>query len=409
MIRFCIASAKWRSLYKFVPPEPEVHESGITCLVLSFLVFSLEAESMRSLLSRSPESRTRGFTLIELLVVIAIIAILIALLLPAVQQAREAARRTQCKNNFKQLGLALHNYHSTYGMFTANGVAGTSENTSGRYNQAWLSWSGLAMLLPYIEQNNVYQNINFSYRWDNNNGGTQNNTMARTRIAAFVCPSDPGSGATYTANMSPTSYGFSTGPASNWNMRSNPVGFATLWRGSRIRDITDGTSNTIAMSEMQIGLNSGQYQANTNPRVNWHRVVTGSRLQRANNTNGRRWDGRVASHIAAVNSYYASCLSTYDSGGGWNGASDEQGRFWAAGRVYWGPWHTTLVKPNAGPSCDVDTSVTDMDIKEPSSYHTGGVQVLLADGSARFVSENIDQGTWMGAGSVAGGETLGEW
>lgn len=361
---------------------------------------------------RSPSRRksaSLGFTLIELLVVIAIIAILVSLLLPAVQQAREAARRTQCKNNLKQLGIALHNYHDTHGMFPASGVAGTTENVGGRYNQAWLSWSGMAMLLPYVEQKNVYDNINWNYRWDNNNGGTQNNTMARTRIPGFVCPSDPGADASYTANMSPTSYCLSTGPASNWSMRSNPVGFATLYKGSKVRDIRDGTSNTIAMAEAQIGRNSGSYNGLPLPRKNWYRVVTGSRLQRANNTAGRAWRGDNPTHIAAINTYYQSCLAAYDSGTGWNGSSDEQGRFWAAGRVYWGPWVTTLVGPNAGPSCDNDNSVTDMSVKDPSSYHTGIVQVVLGDGSVRSVSENVDQGTWMSAGSVDGGETLGEW
>ncbi|APZ93754.1 DUF1559 domain-containing protein [Fuerstiella marisgermanici] len=352
--------------------------------------------------------RIRGFTLIELLVVIAIIAILIALLLPAVQQAREAARRTQCKNNLKQLGLALHNYHDVHKMFTPNGVAGTTENVGGRYNQAWLSWSGLAMLLPYIDQGPVYNQIDFNYRWDNNNGGTVNNTMARTRIPAFVCPSDPGANASYTANMSPTSYGFSAGPASNWSMRTNNPGFATLYKGSKVRDFIDGTSNTIAVAEQQIGLNTGIWDTSKTKRSNWHRVVTGTRLQHANNTNGRVWS-TAQTRVDAINAYYDSCKAMYDSGSGWNGSSDEQGRFWAAGRVFWGPWLTTLVGPNAGPSCDNDNSVTDMSIKEPSSYHTGGVQVLLADGSVRFVSENIDQRTWIGAGSISGGETLGEW
>jgi len=350
--------------------------------------------------------KMRGFTLIELLVVIAIIAILIALLLPAVQQAREAARRTQCKNNLKQLALAMHNYHDVYDQFPCAGA--TTEDVGGRYNQAWLTWSGLAMLLPYIEQSNVYNQINFDYRWDNNNGGTVNNTMARTRIAAFVCPSDPGAEASYTANMSPTSYGFSAGPASNWSMRANNPGIFTLFNAAKFRDIKDGTSNTIAGAEMQIGLNTGQWVANGNARESWYRVVTGQRLEKANNTNGRHWYANAAD-ISQINLYYQNCLAMYDSGQGWDGASDEQGRFWAAGRVYWGPWHTTLVGPNAGPSCDNDGSVTDMSVKEPSSYHSGGVQVMLCDGSARFVSEDIDQAVWISVGSRRGGETLGEW
>jgi hypothetical protein len=209
--------------------------------------------------------------------------------------------------------------------------------------------------------------------------------------------------------MGPTSYGFSTGPASNWAVGANPIGFATLYTGSRMRDITDGSSNTLAMSEMQIGQNTGAYGANTQPRIPWHRVVTGQRLESAANTNGRVWDGRNAAQIAQINSYYNNCLATYDSGGGWNGASDEQGRFWASGRVYWGPWLTTLIGPNAGPSCDNDVSVTDMSVKEASSYHTGGVLALLGDGSARFVSENIDQAIWMSVGSKNRNEVVGEW
>ena len=353
--------------------------------------------------------KIRGFTLIELLVVIAIIAILIALLLPAVQQAREAARRTQCKNNLKQLGIALHNYHDTHGVFVSNGVAGTTENAGGRYRQAWLSWSGLSMLLPYIDQAPIYNLIDFNYRWDRDVAGTVNNTQgARTKIVPFMCPSDPGSTANYTSNMAPTSYTISTGPGSHWSMRTNSPGFATLWKGSKVRDITDGTSNTIACAEQQIGLNLGRWDPSITPRIKWYRVTGAGRLQRGGGTNNRVWRNTQA-HIDRINTYYDNCLARYDAGSGWNGSSDEQGRFWAGGRVFWGPWSTTLVGPNAGPACDNDNSVTDMSVKEPSSYHTGGVQVLLADGSVRFVSENIDQATWIAAGSTRGNETMGEW
>ena len=94
----------------------------------------------------------------------------------------------------------------------------------------------------------------------------------------------------------------------------------------------------------------------------------------------------------------------YDSGSGWNGSSDEQGRFWSAGRVFWGPYITTLVKPNAGPACDTDNSVTDIDVKEPSSYHSTIVQVAKCDGSVSQVSENIDQLVWIAAGSINGSD-----
>lgn len=356
-------------------------------------------------------SRVKGFTLIELLVVIAIIAILVALLLPAVQSAREAARRSECKNKLKQIGIALHNYHGTHGQFPGNAMAGTSENTSGRYKQAWLSWSGLAMLLPFIDQEALYTKANFDYRWDSNAGGTVNlSQVSNVPVPQFVCPSDPGSDRRYsTGRWAPTSYTISTGPASNWSMRSNPPGFATLWWGSKIKDITDGTSNTLAGSEQQIGLNTGRWDRNQRPRSFWHRVVIGGRLQRANNTNGRKWTNSQA-HINRINAYYQNrCIARYDSGAGWNSASDEQGRNWASGRTFWGPWNTTLIGPNVGPSCDVDSSVTDMDIKEPSSHHPGGVHGLLADGSVRFISDSINQASWIALGSIAGDDEVGEY
>ncbi len=357
---------------------------------------------------RRTKHRLSGFTLIELLVVIAIIAILIALLLPAVQQAREAARRSTCKNNLKQIGIALHNYHEAYNIFPANGVAGTTEDVGGRYVQDWLAWSGFAMLLPYLDQAPVYEQIDFSYRWDSNVAGTRNNTMARTKIAAFLCPSDPGSSANYDANMGPTSYGLSAGPASNWNMGGANPGYATLKRGNRIGDVTDGPSNTVFASELQIGLNNGQWTTGTNTRVPYYTVTGTGPLEKAANAAGRVWNATQAD-VDRLKTYYQNCLSMYDSGTGWSGSYDEQGRFWAGGRVYWGPWHTTLIGPNAGPGCDDDTSVTDTRIKEPSSQHAGGVHVLLGDGAVRFVSENISQFVWIGLGSTRGKETISEF
>ena len=355
-------------------------------------------------------NRRKGFTLIELLVVIAIIAILIALLLPAVQQAREAARRTQCKNNFKQLGLALHNYHDTFNMFPASPLAGTVEAVGGRYDQAWLGWSGVAMLLPGIEQSTIYNQINWNYRWDADIPGvsTNNTVGARFRVPAFTCPSDPGASAAYTANLSPISYCLSAGPASAWSVGANKPGLVTFRGYTRMRDITDGSSNSIGMSEARIGLNKGQWNPAQRPRDSSYRVVTGTNLRRG--TAPTTIFNNSAADIAVINTYYSACLAMYDAGSGWSGESDEQGRFWASGRAYWGPYMTTLVGPNKGPSCDADASTTDIDVKDPSSYHTGGVQALLCDGSVKFVSDSIDQALWIGVGTINGGEVIGgEW
>lgn len=358
------------------------------------------------MVTHSHRRRIRGFTLIELLVVIAIIAILIALLLPAVQQAREAARRTQCKNNLKQLGLALHNYHDVYTMFPPSPICGPLVSPGGA-KQTWHGWSGLVTLLPYFEQANLYQQADLDIGWDNNAVG--NRAVSRTKIQSLLCPSDPGSGATYSAAMSPTSYGFSAGPVSSWSVGSRRQGLVSFRTGCRIRDMVDGTSNTIAMGEMKIGLNSGQWDPSL-PVDNSMRVVTGSRLQKANNSAGRVFRS-TAADLAVINTYYDNCRNMYNSGSGWHGNSDEQGRYWSSGRVHWGPWFNTLIGPNPkGPGgCDNDGSVTDTSIKTASSHHTGGVQICLGDGSVRFASENIDQGLWVSLGSIRGGETIGEW
>lgn len=259
------------------------------------------------------------------------------------------------------------------------------------------------MLLPYLDQGPVYEQINFSYHWAVTKADAPNAAMSRVVVPGFLCPSDPGSGAKYTADMAATSYGLSGGPATSWSTGSNNPGFATFRRGNRVGDITDGASNTIAASEMQIGLNSGMWPTNNPGRyINYH-VVTGLGVPSPSVYRATPADA------AAIKTYYQTCLSAYDSGTGYNASYDEQGRKWAAGRTSWGPWHSTLIGPNAGPGCDDGGSVTELRVKEPSSYHTGGVHVLLGDGSVRFVSENIDQLLWMGLGTTRGQETLGEF
>ncbi len=358
----------------------------------------------------------KGFTLIELLVVIAIIAILIALLLPAVQQAREAARRTQCKNNMKQLGLALHNYHDVFGSFVfrkggGRSISGASGDARGNANRL----SGYVPMLPYLEQAPLFALIQAG---DPANGipaggppGWSNWAPWRIPMTFALCPSDGRDGDTRKSN----NYNFCIGDSPMGNNATSNVHSQRAVRGifgyqrcTKIRDITDGTSNTIAMSE--------------HIRFNRGRSAVGA--QEVSVRMG------IATNIATITSNPGSCLATAD------------GDYYATGTVVKGKlgrtmWDgqvervgfTTVLGPNK-PSCDSDAN-NNADSRQalitPSSFHTGGVQVLLADGAVRFVSDNIDSGNlaaapkfangsgpspygvWGALGTKSGGEVIGEY
>lgn len=322
---------------------------------------------------RMKSERRRAFTLIELLVVIAIIAILIALLLPAVQQAREAARRTQCKNNMKQLGLALHNYHDVFNMFPFANAAGARLNTT-----------GLVMLLPYFEQSALYNSLNFSLpmgKWNNNSGSLpvppQNLLASTTKLSALLCPSDAGQQFT---NNDPTYYGCgTTGISYRTTYGFSTAGFPStafpggLWinepqitrpmfgisSSSSMRDITDGSSNSVAMAETTLNVYNGQGQ--TWSCVGW---VTGASVYfRDLGTTGT---GRLNEWLTP-----AAWL-------GW-GANNQN----IPGTVI--SW--------AG----------------PASTHTGGLQILMGDGSVRFLSENVSTLIVNRLGSIADGQVIGEF
>ena len=230
---------------------------------------------MRSLtfnrLRRFPRRRWLGFTLIELLVVIAIIAILIALLLPAVQQAREAARRTQCKNSLKQLGLALHNYHDTFTMFPPGKLTNVYDNAAAQGAPGWAWGSGLSwrvMVLPYMDQAPIYNQINFFGDWYQfrNTTNTVNNILPII-IPAFFCPSDPTikisggqAGTNYagiddSGDLSPappqivTCGGSGIDPYDT-NPSTTGLRGALDYRGRPISDFIDGTSNTVMVGEV---------------------------------------------------------------------------------------------------------------------------------------------------------------
>ncbi len=342
-----------------------------------------------------PRVKRRAFTLIELLVVIAIIAVLIALLLPAVQQAREAARRAQCKNNLKQLGLALHNYHDSHSVLPPGRLV-TQVDGSGHCFAAY------AHLLPFLDQAPLYNQIDFN---SNPDVGFANAIPVSTNLPVLLCPSDPFiilQPATATAPASAVhNYPLNTGtthPISTRNASGTPV-TGIFFENScvRFRDVTDGLSNTVCISETlrsQLGgpttwdgvsptngfvLTQGNDNAITGPELtNYASQCHGAGLL-LQQTRGSKWlygapGHSMYNHLRGPNDRDIDCRGGIPH-------SNKTDALWR-----------TL-------SHNVTTH----------SRHTGGVHALLCDGSVRFVSENIAVTTWQGLGSRNGGEIIGEF
>lgn len=323
--------------------------------------------------------RRRGFTLIELLVVIAIIAVLIALLLPAVQQAREAARRTQCKNNLKQMGLALHNYHDTYNRFPARqGGSGTINSGAHRARI-----SAFVSLAPFYEQKNLYELIQSRpnvHMWTNEPQWT-------TVQPLLNCPSDDGTRPPHGGGpWGTTSYGFCSGDsyvasvvnAAERSTRVEPVplrnrGMFGRYDYTKMGDITDGTSNTLAMAERSRPSSS---------RSRGMVVVDASA------------DPASFSPISCaaywMGSFYAPTapMFTQDTSPGYR---------WGDGVAFFAAV-TTILPPNSAVCLIGDPNWASggghygPGIWTSTSDHVGGVNALMADGSVRFISENINAG-----------------
>lgn len=361
----------------------------------------------------------RGFTLIELLVVIAIIAILIALLLPAVQQAREAARRTQCKNNLKQLGIALHNYHDVYDMFVfrKGGSGSGSNNNQGNRNRK----SGFIPLLPFIDQAPAFNKISSGDAtvapggpcgWCGWPGADDRHWDDSPNM--LLCPSDNGYASTGGRD---NSYCFSVGDqvdrvvnGINRSGNRSVRGLFTYRHCYRMRDITDGSSNTAMMSE-RLNQRKGTKRAKAP-------VAVGALEVRHNFGVATRVPGLINS----PNLCYAVSDGQYFIAG-----TPIQQRFgigWTDGQAMYCGFNTVL-PPNA-PACAEDGNWGDSNdlVIPPASQHTGGVHVLFADGAVRFVMDNIDTGNlsvpqpetgpsrygvWGSLGSKDGGDVTGSF
>ncbi|MEO2016079.1 MAG: DUF1559 domain-containing protein, partial [Fuerstiella sp.] len=346
-----------------------------------------------------------GFTLIELLVVIAIIAILIALLLPAVQQAREAARRTQCKNNLKQLGLAMHNYHDVHNVFPHNHQRYTNgpmpaDRTGGF---GWLVYS-----LPYLDNAPLYntltfQNVNKDSGVDVANGGFQGNYDAyRNALKAVRCPS----------NDLPAveTRRWQTAGGYRWRGLGNPIqadgGGVTDYVGS-LGHIWGGWKDCGAVPDSLVndampGLNLGTKGQPGTPWVNGERA---NEWQVGNGVFVYSGSRGVKDIVDGTSNTVAVFENMHYLGG--------NGPVFRFERSHYASWMTTLGSNHnlRNPINDrrYQQGAGDLRCESPSSRHTGGVQVLLADGSVHFLTENIDHGVRYRIAVRNDGQTVGEF
>lgn len=324
--------------------------------------------------SRLVSRRRRAFTLIELLVVIAIIAVLIALLLPAVQQAREAARRTQCKNNMKQVGLALHNYHDAHIVFPPG--ATSCNPCNGLYvNDPRVGHAVYADILPFLDQTNVYNQLNWSmpgYAYYTPSYNLAHENAVKTKIPAYICPSSttktlwvyPGSSApAMMFTQEQTHYVAIAGSVNAASLAGRSYiasgGLFNKNRSKSIRDMTDGTSNCMIF---------GEYSG----RAKGANGVKQTEAEALSNVNGQPWFGFYEGDGAVSATYHAHKTIRY------------------APNLY---WYGSVI----------------FNQQSLKSEHAGGIHIMMGDGAIRFLSENIDLQTYYNLADIADGTLLGSF
>jgi prepilin-type processing-associated H-X9-DG protein len=344
--------------------------------------------------------------------VIAIIAVLIALLLPAVQSAREAARRAACVNNLKQMGLALHNYQAATNSFPLGAtLAPYNPPYSTTY---WSNWSAHAQLLPYLEGGAIYNACNFSLapEWATYYGYMANSTATSSKVNEFACPSDPnanqqtnnagtyatlGSNNSYMASQGTTTVGYPEATPNATNAQQS-TGLFAYQRSYSVQSVTDGTSNTVAFAEMIADDQNGNFS-----------MAPGKGTGGQGNLQAVYFTDINTAGLALVQADIQACNAIYQANGG---GKEGGGYRWSTGAMGYTMFNT-IIPPNGGGTIkwgacrnNCSPQARHADYVNASSFHPGGVNVCFGDGSTRFVKNSIAMNIWWALGTRANGEVV---